>query len=179
MLASFMCCNIIRITSIPRPASNRSRMVSGVTPMARAMSKALFLMAGIIRDSAVADISIRIPSELMVEPRADTWSMVMPDCAPTAPTRLTKSVISGAVDALVARRRSMVEAIFSIATAVAEEPSMVPSCSCLRILSTSPVAIATRIISVAASRPISGRAIISLLAASVNPCTSSRVFRPS
>ena len=73
----------------------------------------------------------------------------------------------------------MVEAIFSMATAVADEPSMVPSCNCLRILSTSPVAMATRIISVAASRPISGRAIISLLAASVNPCTSSRVFKPS
>ena len=179
MPVSLMRCKIMSITSMPRPVSKRLRMVSGVTPMALASSKALFLMAGIMRLRAVADISIRIPRLLTVEPSAATWSMVMPLCAPTAPTRFTKSVISGAVLALLARRRSMVEAIFSIATAVADEPSMVPSCNCLRILSTSPVAMATRIISVAASRPISGRAIISLLAASVNPCTSSSVFKPS
>ena len=176
---SWICCSIIRMTSIALPLSYKLRMVCGVTPIARAISNAWFLIAGIMREIAVAAISVPIPRESTVAPRAATWSTVMPLCAPTAPTRFTKSATGGAAAAVVARRRSMVEAIFSMATAVADEPSTVPFSICLRILSTSPVAMAIFIICVAPSCPISGRATNILLAASVKPCTSSWVFKPN
>ena len=174
-----MCWSIIKIASIPLPPSTRLRMVSGVTPMACARSKAWFFKAGIIRETTVAAISVPIPNELTVAPRAATWSTVIPLCAPTAPTRFTKSAIGGAEAAVVARSRSMVEPIFSMATAEAEEPSIMPWRIWSWIFFTSPVAMAIFIISVAASWPISGRAISIMFAASVKPWTSSSDVKPN